>query len=65
MGTVSDIVTDAMTAFGMEAVRAGEFADTLAAAASSSNTNVSMLGNRLNTLRLWPAPLGMQQKIPL
>ncbi len=44
LGTVSDIVTDAMTAFGMEASQAGEFADILAAASSNANTNVGMLG---------------------
>ncbi|MDD3269646.1 MAG: phage tail tape measure protein [Syntrophomonadaceae bacterium] len=44
LGVVSDIVTDAMTAFGMEASRAGEFADVLAVASSKSNTNVAMLG---------------------
>ena len=65
LGTVSDIVTDVMTAFGMEAVRAGEFADTLAAAASSSNTNVSMLGESFKYVAPVWAPLGMQQKIPL
>lgn len=44
LATVSDIVTDAMTAFGMKANEAGRFADVLAAASSNSNTNVSMLG---------------------
>ncbi len=44
LGMVSDIVTDALTAFGMEAKQAGEFADLLAKASSSSNTNVAMLG---------------------
>lgn len=44
LGVVSDIVTDAMTAFGMEASRANEFADVLAATSSKANTNVSMLG---------------------
>lgn len=44
LGRVSDIVTDAMTAFGMEASQAGEFADILAAASSNANTNVGMLG---------------------
>ncbi len=44
LGTVSDIVTDAMTAFGMEASEAGHFADVLAAASSAANTNVSMMG---------------------
>lgn len=44
LGLVSDIVTDSMTAFGLEAEQATEFADLLAATASNSNTNVSMLG---------------------
>ena len=44
LGTTSDIVTDAMTAFGMSADTAGHFADVLAAASSNANTNVSMLG---------------------
>jgi len=44
LGLVSDIVTDSMTAFGMKAEQSGEFADLLAATASSANTNVAMLG---------------------
>lgn len=44
LGTVSDIVTDAMTAFGLEASEAAHFADILATASSSSNTNVAMMG---------------------
>ena len=44
LGTTSDIVTDAMTAFGMQADEAGHFADVLATASSNANTNVSMLG---------------------
>ena len=44
LGTTSDIVTDALTAFGMEADQAGRFADILAAAATNANTNVSMMG---------------------
>lgn len=44
LGTVSDIVTDAMTAFGMQASEAARFADILAAASSNANTNVGMLG---------------------
>lgn len=44
LGTVSDIVTDSMTAFGLAADKAGHFSDVLATASSSSNTNVSMLG---------------------
>lgn len=44
LGTTSDIVTDALTAFGMTAEETGRFTDILAAASSSANTNVSMLG---------------------
>ena len=44
LALVSDIVTDAMTAFKLEAEDAGKFADILAAASSKSNTNVAMLG---------------------
>lgn len=55
LGTTSDIVTDAMTAFGLTLQSAGgdtkvftgyveHFTDVLAAAATSSNTNVELLG---------------------
>lgn len=44
LGTTADIVTDALTAFGLEAKDAGRFADVLAAAATNANTNVSMMG---------------------
>ena len=44
LGTTSDIVTDALTAFGLSAKDSGHFADVLAAASSNANTNVSMLG---------------------
>ena len=59
LGTTSDIVTDAMTAFGLaadgtskvlkngvtkEVNNVAHFADVLAAASSNSNTNVAMMG---------------------
>ncbi|EJX09921.1 phage tail tape measure protein, family [gut metagenome] len=44
LATTSDIVTDALTAFGLTAADSGHFADILAAASSSANTNVSMMG---------------------
>lgn len=44
LGATSDIVTDALTAFGMQAKDAGHFTDVLAAAAANSNTTVGMLG---------------------
>lgn len=44
LATTSDIVTDALTAFGLSAEDSEHFADVLAAASSNSNTNVKMLG---------------------
>lgn len=44
LGATSDIVTDALTAFGMTASDSGHFADVLAKASSNANTNVSMMG---------------------
>ena len=44
LATTSDIVTDALTAFGLSASDSAHFADVLAKASSSANTNVSMLG---------------------
>lgn len=44
LATTSDIVTDALTAFGLTAADSTHFADVLAAASSNANTNVSMMG---------------------
>ena len=44
LATTSDIVTDALTAFGLSAQDSGHFADILAVASSNANTNVSMMG---------------------
>ena len=44
LAVASDIVTDALTAFGLKASDAGHFSDILAAASSNANTNVSMMG---------------------
>lgn len=44
LATTSDIVTDALTAFGMKAKDSSNFADVLAQASSSANTNVSLMG---------------------
>lgn len=44
LATTSDIVTDALTAFGLKAEDCAHFADVLAAASSNANTNVSMMG---------------------
>ena len=44
LATTSDIVTDAMTAFGMSTEETGRFVDVIAAASNNANTNVEMLG---------------------
>ena len=44
LAATSDIVTDALTAFGLSAQDSTHFADVLAAASSNANTNVSMMG---------------------
>lgn len=44
LATTSDIVTDALTAFGKSADDSGHLADVMAATSSNANTNVSMLG---------------------
>ena len=44
LASTSDIVTDALTAFGLKASDSGHFADVLAAASTNANTNVSLLG---------------------
>ena len=44
LATTADIVTDALTAFGLTAQDSGHFADVLAVASSNANTNVSMMG---------------------
>ena len=44
LARVSDIVTDALSAFGLKAGDSGHFADVLAAATSKSNTSVGLMG---------------------
>lgn len=44
LGTTSDIVTDALTAFGLQAKDSTHFADVLAQTAASANTTVSGMG---------------------
>lgn len=58
LGTVSDIVTDSMTAFGLKAKDSVHFADVLAKASSSSNTNVAMMGETFK----YVAPLAGSMK---
>lgn len=44
LASVSDIVTDALTAFGLQAADCAHFSDVLAMAASASNTDVAKMG---------------------
>lgn len=44
LAMVSDIVTDSLSAFGLTAADTAQFSDVLAAAATNSNTNVSIMG---------------------
>lgn len=44
LAATSDIVTDALTAFGLQAGDSGHFANVMAVAASNANTNVGMMG---------------------
>ena len=50
LSETSDIVTDALTAFGLTARDSGHFVDVLAAAAANSNTNVQMMGQAFKYL---------------
>lgn len=45
LGETTNIVVDAMTAFGYSADQAGHFADVLARASADTNTSVALLGN--------------------
>ena len=59
LATTSDIVTDALTAFGLQASDSARFADVLAQASSSANTNVSMLGESFKYIGPVAGSLGM------
>lgn len=62
LGTTSDIVTDALTAFGLQAKDSSHFADILASASSNSNTNVSMLGESFKYCAPVAGALGISAK---
>ncbi|EQB3101458.1 phage tail tape measure protein [Clostridium botulinum] len=62
LGTTSDIVTDALTAFGLQAKDSAHFADILAAASTNSNTNVSMLGESFKYVAPVAGSLGISAK---
>lgn len=58
LASVSDIVTDALTAFGLKAKDSAHFADVLAKASSNSNTNVGLMGETFK----YVAPLAGSMK---
>ncbi len=58
LGMVSDIVTDNLTAFGLQASDTAHFADVLAQTASKSNTSVSVMGETFKTSAAIAGALG-------
>lgn len=58
LALTSDIVTDALTAFGESASESGRYADLLATVASNANTNVEMMGETLKYAATPAATLG-------
>ena len=58
LATTSDIVTDALTAFGLSASESSHFADVLAATSSNANTNVALMGESFITAAPAAAALG-------
>lgn len=58
LAATSDIVTDALTAFGLTADDAAMFSDVLAAAATNSNTNVGTMGETFKYLAPVAGALG-------
>lgn len=59
LAKTSDIVTDYMTAMGMEASNTGEFVDKLAATITSSNTTVELFGNSMKQVGSQAGSLGI------
>lgn len=59
LGTTSDIVTDALTAFGMAAEDAIHFANLLATTSASANTNVSMMGQSFKYIAPFAGAFGV------
>lgn len=62
LASVSDIVTDSLTAFGLKASDSAQFADVLAVASSKSNTNVSLLGESFKNVAATAGAMGYSMK---
>lgn len=60
LATTSDIVTDAMTAFGMTADETQRFVDVLAATSTNANTNVSLMGETFKYVAPTAGALGYE-----
>ena len=58
LATTSDIVTDALTAFGLSAKDSTHFADVLAVASSNSNTDVAKMGETFKYAATMAGSLG-------
>ncbi|MCD8208665.1 MAG: phage tail tape measure protein, partial [Bacteroidales bacterium] len=58
LASTSDIVTDALTAFGMSASDSAHFSDVLAAASTNSNTTVSQMGEAFKQVATTAGTLG-------
>ena len=59
LAKTSDIVTDYMTAMGMEASNTSEFVDKLAATVTSANTTVELFGNSMKQVGSQAGSLGI------
>ena len=59
LGTVSDIVTDGITAMGMSASDTGEFVDKMTATITSANTNVELFGETMKQCGALAGSLGV------
>lgn len=62
LATTSDIVTDALTAFGLSAKDSTHFADVLAQASSNANTNVGMMGETFKYVAPVAGALGFSRR---
>lgn len=59
LGTASDILTDDLTALGLQANQAGDFADKLAATITRSNTDVILFGESMKQTGAIAGSLGV------
>lgn len=62
LATTSDIVTDALTAFGKSAEESGHLADIMAAASSNANTNVGLMGETFKYVAPVAGALGLSME---